>query len=118
MGFTKHPLKLREKEKDSDRWETCFHNGFRLQPIVMVSDGTMGKCRGKNGCFVRFIVDFDKNECITRVYDEKSKKDPSAFNLKGEKTWEMKEEVDIIPAMSSRNSHIIEIRLGPVEYRR
>ncbi len=47
-------------------------------------------------------------------------KDPSAFIGigKGEKTWEIKEGGDVIPAMSSRSGHIIEIRLGWVEYRR
>ncbi len=118
MGFTKYPLKWKDKEKDNDRWNACFHNGYRLQPIVMASDGRMKKAR-ENGGFMRFKVDFDKNQCIVSAYNAKNKKQPSAFAGKGEETFEIPKDVeDIIPAMSSRNSHIIEIRLGPVEYRR
>ncbi len=37
---------------------------------------------------------------------------------KGEKVWEIPKDVDIIPAVSSRDWNIVEIRLGVVEYMR
>ncbi len=125
MGFTKYPVKWGDKEKDSDRWHTCFHRGFRLEPIVMSTDRKMKNAR-QNGGFMRFKVDFDKNQCIVRAHSEEIKKEPSPprkekglFTAKEAKEiFEIPKDVDIIPAISSRNNHIIEIRLGPVEYRR
>ncbi len=79
----------------------------------------MVDCGNKKNFYIRFTVDFDKNQCITKIFDKENKEDRSAFNWVRDMIWPIPKEGDIISLISSNNDTIIEIRLGAVvEYMR
>ncbi len=120
-GFTQYPLKWKENGKDKDRWETSFDRVSGLVSGLLPIVTLIPKLR--KGFYIRFMVDFDKNQCITKIYNNKNKEDRTAFNFRElnfaeEMIWPIPKEVDIIPTISSNDNTVVEIRLGAVEYRR